>query len=308
MEFKTTSYHRNLIRDTERVAVFNEAIKDYALKFNLTNSNNSNNSNFSNSNSNKFNPQDTLESNLVAFDLGCGSGILSYLAKDYFDKIISIDINHKVVPLTKENLADFDNIEVYCDDVIGFDFKDKADLIICEMLDTALIDEEEVPVLNYAKNFLKENGVIIPQSIINSVEPIYMQNHYIQYEDVDSNPIYDVLGDSVIYSEFNFLEDIDEDFKCQFEFNTFYNSSKSNFNSQDNDLNLNDDDLIKVNGIKITSFTKLNDDVIVGPTPMLNPCLLVPIDEIELNCQDSLKIELSYTMGGGIETIKTKIL
>ena len=80
MEFKTTSYHRNLIRDTERVAVFNEAIKDYALKFNLTNSNTSNFSN-SNFNSNKFNPQDTLESNLVAFDLGCGSGNIGITLK-----------------------------------------------------------------------------------------------------------------------------------------------------------------------------------------------------------------------------------
>ena len=47
------------------------------------------------------------------------------------------------------------------------------------MLDTGLIDEEEVPVLNYAKNFLKEDGKIIPQGIINSAELIYMKSPFI---------------------------------------------------------------------------------------------------------------------------------
>lgn len=286
MKFKATSYHRNLIRDVDRVSVFKEAIDEYYLNY--------------------LSDGCSDSSNTVAFDLGCGSGVLSYLAKNYFDKIIAIDINHKIIPFTKENLADFENIEVYCSDVIGFDFNDKADLIICEMLDTGLIDEEEVPVLEYAKQFLKEEGVIIPKSIINVVEPIFMENHYIQYEDVDSNPIYDILGASVVYSEFEFLEDINEVFKCTFEFNDF---SKCFDDNLFRDKYFNDETKsFKVNGIKLTSFTKLTDDIIVGPTPMLNPALIIPIDEVNIRLGDSLKIELSYVMGGGIETINTKIL
>ena len=65
---------------------------------------------------------------------------------------------------------------------------------------------------------------------------------------------------------------------------------------------------LRINGIKITSFTKLNENIICGPTPMLNPSILVPIEEIELNCGDKFKLKLEYVMGGGVETIKTEIL
>ena len=59
---------------------------------------------------------------------------------------------------------------------------------------------------------------------------------------------------------------------------------------------------------EITSFTKLNENIICGPTPMLNPSLFVPIEEIELNCGDKFRLRLEYVMGGGVETIKTEVL
>jgi hypothetical protein len=65
---------------------------------------------------------------------------------------------------------------------------------------------------------------------------------------------------------------------------------------------------IKVNGIKITSFTRLGENIICGPTPMLNPSLLVPIEEIKLKAGESFEISLSYVMGGGIETIETDVI
>jgi len=47
MKFKTTPYHHDLLKDTDRLAVFFEAIDEYDSNTDL------------------------------AFDLGCGSGILS---------------------------------------------------------------------------------------------------------------------------------------------------------------------------------------------------------------------------------------
>ena len=171
------------------------------------------------------------------------------------------------------------------------------------MLDTALIDEEEVPILNYAKSFLKENGKIIPQGIVNSAEPVFMNIDYLQYEDDEFQPIYDVLGKSVIFSQFDFLDDIDENFSCiiEFEIDDSYAGEKTEyFNSNE--------DKIKVNGIKLTSFTKLNENIICGPTPMLNPSMLVPFEGIEVEKGEKIRIKLSYVMGGGVETIKTEVL
>ena len=63
-----------------------------------------------------------------------------------------------------------------------------------------------------------------------------------------------------------------------------------------------------VNGLKITTFTKLNDDIICGPTPMLNPPLLVPLDNRSVKSNDLIIVKLKYIMGKGIESIKAEYL
>ena len=304
MKFNVNSYHFKLLRDFERLSAFKEAIDDYAKDSGCNNCDSSGNSK-------------------VAFDLGCGSGVLSYLAKDYFDKIIAIELNNSTYRLAKENLKDFDNIQVFNEDILSFDFDsldEKADLIICEMLDTALIDEEEVPVLNHAKKYLKEDGKIIPQSIINSAEAVFMNNHFIQYEDDEYSPVYLVLGESAIYSEFDFLEDIDCNFSTEIDLkihkkadleeinfeNKLMQEKYEKFNFKEN-FNIKEDKL-KINGIKLTSFAKLNENILCGPTPMLNPSMLIPIEESEIRFGDTIKVRLEYIMGGGVETIKTEIL
>ena len=302
MKFKVNSYHFKLLRDYERLSAFKEAIDDYAESCEGNKS---------------------PDGRRVAFDLGCGSGVLSYFAWPHMDKVIAIELNNSSYQLAKENLKEFDKIQVFNDDILSFDFSklnEKADLIICEMLDTALIDEEEVPVLNHAKKYLKDDGKIIPEGIINSAEAVFMNNHFIQYEDDEYSPVYIALGDSMIYSEFDFLDDIDCNFSAMVDLKIFDKkelneigfeeeiskeryekfSFKDNFNIKENKL--------KINGIKLTSFTKLNENLICGPTPMLNPSMLVPIEEIEVSCGDSVRIKLEYVMGGGVETIKTEVL
>ena len=302
MKFKVNSYHFKLLRDYERLSAFKEAIDDYGIR-------NSMDSNGSDSK--------------VAFDLGCGSGVLSYFASEYMDRIIAIELNNSTYQLAKENLQEFDKIQVFNDDILSFDFSklnEKADLIICEMLDTALIDEEEVPVLNRARKFLKDDGEIIPKGMINSAEPIFMNNHFIQYEDDEYSPIYVSLGGSVIYSEFDFMNEIDCDFSAEMELKIFdrddldkigfeENLSEEKYEKFNFKENFNiEEDKLKINGIKLTSFTKLNEKIICGPTPMLNPEMLIPIEETEVRCGDSVRIRLEYVMGGGVETIKTEIL
>lgn len=302
MKFKVNSYHFKLLRDYERLSAFKEAIDDYAIR----------NGGDSNDSTSK-----------VAFDLGCGSGVLSYFASEYMGRIIAIELNNSTYQLAKENLKEFDKIQVVNDDLLSFDFSklnEKADLIICEMLDTALIDEEEVPVLNRAREFLNDDGEIIPRGMINSVEAIFMNNHFIQYEDDEYSPIYISLGESVVYSEFDFMNEIDCNFSAEIELKIYgkeeldemgfeeklSQEKYEKFNFKEN-FNI-EEDKLKINGIKLTSFTKLNENIICGPTPMLNPEMLIPIKETEVSCGDSVRIGLEYVMGGGVETIKTDVL
>lgn len=255
MKFKTTPYHHDLLKDTDRLSVFYEAIEDYDLNTDL------------------------------AYDLGCGSGVLSYFLASKFKEVISLEIDSKAFKCAKENLSKFNNISVINTDALNYKFTKKADLIVCEMLDTALIDEEEVPVLNYARKFLKFGGKIIPHGIVNTVELVNMQRHHIHW---DEGAKYEVLSDEIVYSEYNFLDEIDPNFKANLE------------------LKVKKEGLL--NGLKITSYTKVNDEIIAGPLPMLNPPLLVPLDERQIKVNDFIDVELKYIMGNGIESIKTKYI
>ncbi len=255
MRFKTTPYHSHLLKDRDRLSVFFEAINEYNLN------------------------------NDLAYDLGCGSGVLSYFLADKFKEVIALEIDEKASRCAKDNLSDFKNVKVINSDALKYKFAKKADLIVCEMLDTALIDEEEVPVLNQVKKHLKEGGKIIPQGIINTAELVNLERHYIHWDE-DVN--YDILSDQIIYSKINFKDDINPDFKA-------------NLNLKANKNGI-------LNGIKITTYTKLNDNIICGPTPMLNPPLLIPLDERKVRVNDFINVELKYIMGNGIESIKAKYL
>ena len=163
---------------------------------------------------------------------------------------------------------------------------EKADLIVCEMMDTALIDEEQIPVLNHARKFLKKTGEIIPKGIINTVELVNLERDYVHWDEEGVH--YELFSDAKVYSKLDFLEDINPNFEEII-------SVKANRDGM-------------VNGLKITTFTKLNDDIICGPTPMLNPPLLVPLDNRSVKSNDLIIVKLKYIMGKGIESIKAEYL
>ncbi|KZX16237.1 ribosomal protein L11 methyltransferase [Methanobrevibacter cuticularis] len=324
-------YHSNLIKDTNRLAVFHEGIKDYYYNIKKENLGYT-------KNQNKKSKSYSKKLDNIVYDLGTGSGILAYFASKYFKSVIAIDKDSKIIECAKKSFVDIKNITFISQDALKYEFKKKADLVICEMLDTALIEEEEVLVLNRLQDYIKEDGKVIPQGIINIAEPVHMENDKIHYEDVEhgsnfdkddndcddvehgsnfdkyvndfdnikyklddnKNDNYHVLGKSVEFSSFDFLDYINPNFKTVINFK-IDNFSEKNENKYEK----------FINGIKITTFTKINEDIICGPTPMLNPPLFIPLEthkNMELINKDEISIELQYIMGGGLETIKAKII
>ncbi len=260
-----TSYHHDLTSDYERLAGFYEAI----LK----------------------------KTKGIVYDIGAGSGILSTWAAPYANFVYAIEINPNVAKRTKSQLKDFKNIKVILGDAKDTLFLqktdlEKADLIICEMLDTALIDEEQVPVLNSVTKNLKTEGEIIPHGIINGLEPVEIEVEHICYDE-DDYPKNEALGDLLIYSKIDFKDHINTNGRINENVNLKL------------DLKINKKGTLS--GIKITTFTLITPDIICGPTPMLNPPLIIPTNKIKVNAGDSIKLSLNYVMGGGLNSIEASI-
>ncbi len=222
----------------------------------------------------------------TVFDLGTGSGILTEFASPHADTIYAVEINKSVAKITKTKLKHLKNVFVLCGDASKITFSKKADIIICEMLDTALIDEEQIPVLNHARKFLKTSGEIIPCGIINCVEPVQVGTETICYEE-NGSPQNEVLGIPIFYSKINFTDKTDENFEKTI------------------DIKINKEGI--VSGIKITTFTLLSKNIICGPTPMLNSPLIIPLKKLKVGKGDELKLDLSYKMGGGLESVRAGI-
>lgn len=260
------TYHHDLTSDPERLAGFYEAIQSKAKG--------------------------------IVYDIGTGSGILSIWASTYSNFVYAVEINQHVAKRTRSRLKSFKNIKVITGDakdtlfLKNADLK-KADLIICEMLDTALIDEEQVPVLNSVMKYLKNDGEIIPHGVINCVEPVQTAVEHICYEEHGS-PKNEVLGDLTTYSTIQFKGDTTSKLKPIEE-------------KVDTAVDLKVNKKGVVSGIKITTFTLITPEIICGPTPMLNPPLIIPTNSLRVNTGDTVKLHLSYIMGGGLDSIKTSI-
>ncbi len=103
-------------------------------------------------------------------DLGAGSGILSLLsAKAGARKTTAVEINKESASYAKqaarmnglENKVDF--FEGHFQDFIP---TEKADVVICEMLSSMMLIEQQVPAAKHAvKEVLKEGGLLLPHKI-----------------------------------------------------------------------------------------------------------------------------------------------
>jgi predicted RNA methylase len=222
----------------------------------------------------------------IVYDIGAGSGILTEFAASYANFIYSVEIDPQISRKTRDILKNYKNISFINDDARKVDFPKKADYIICEMLDTALIDEEQVPILNSVLKYLKNEGKVIPCGIFNGAEPIQSKAEHIYYQEDETSPE-KVLGPLNIYSKYEFGKYIHPlaEFKLK--------------------IKINREGIL--NSLKITTFTLITEDIICGPTPMMNSPLVIPMEKLKVKPGDTVGIYLSYQMGGGLDTIETRI-
>lgn len=247
------SYQQDLLADQERLAAFNEAIKE--------------------------------KTKGIVYDLGSGTGVFASLAASKAKKVYAIEKDPVTAALARKNLANFENISLLVKDIKDVHFHEKADIIICEMLDTALIDEGQVPILNFVRKYLKENGEFIPCGVFNGLEVVSLDFTHICYEE-GKKPSHQIMSSLIIYDKIDFKEHIEEKVDISLP------------------ISVNRDGI--ASGIKISTFTLLTPHLICGPTPMLNSPLLIPTNHIKVIKGDKIILNLIYSMGGGLNTIRAE--
>lgn len=259
MELKLSvpQWHYSMLLDDERVSVFKEAIEE------------------------------TVKTGDVVFDLGTGSGILAMVAAKTAKTVYAVELDPITTEYAKDNVKknNFKNIMVIEDDASYYPFKEKADVVIAELLDTGLITEPQVPVLNsiIRRGLLKDGGIIIPKEVYNSAQLVKSKMGHIYYdEEVKSEKV----SNEILYDTINFYKINEEKVEYTLEFELLEDVEKP--------------------AIRLNTYTLLKDGLISGSSPMLNPPLVIPIKSKLLI--GNVKIKLSYKMGGDLESIKVQVI
>lgn len=137
---------------------------------------------------NKFSKaiDEVVTTDSIVFDIGTGTGILAFLAaKAGAESVIGIDVSKQNIDYARRasKANELDDrvkfIHVHFDD---FNPEIKADIVICEMLSSMLLVEQQIPAMRRVNDsLLGNNGTTIPKSTTVYVVPVqseYMWNRF----------------------------------------------------------------------------------------------------------------------------------
>ncbi len=117
-----------------------------------------------------------VKSDHHVIELGTGSGILAILAARQGARVTAIDANAESLKYARaaaERNGVAKKIEFIHSNFSDFEPEEKADVVLCEMLSSVMLIEQQIPASRYAvKHFLKPNGRIIPQEVKLFVIPV----------------------------------------------------------------------------------------------------------------------------------------
>ena len=124
-------------------------------------------------------------------DIGTGSGILAILAaKAGAGRVTAIDVNPESLRYAKR-AAQMNGVDQVIEFVEGsfFEFvpKEKANIVICEMLSSMMLVEQQIPASFHAtEKILRPDGVILPQEVTVYIVPVECMEIWerFQFEDL----------------------------------------------------------------------------------------------------------------------------
>ncbi len=234
----------------------------------------------------------------TVLELGSGTGILSLLAARKAKKVVAVEMDRMLYEVSRTAFRDSeysDRMTAVQADAMKIQFPFKADVVICEMLDTGLIAESQVNVMNHAvRNLASERYTPVPCRIENFLELIEADYSFYGYtlalpyfEDNNTREPRDFLSDRILYDSVDFRE--------------------VNGDSVSVDLRVPVSKSGTVNGLRITTRTFLTDDIYADGSSWMNPPLVFPVPAFRAEKGSQVNVHISYEYGKGVENAEVEV-
>lgn len=227
----------------------------------------------------------------VVLDLGTGTGILALFASERAARVYAVDVDPHLVRYAREVVAAHgrtERIQVLCADARRLELPEKVDVIICEMLDTALIKEYQVRALNHVvRHWLRPGGRVLPRRVVNRVAGVAKDFTFFGYSlplphfvTTEARVSDGTLTDAVAYLEVDFRR---------------RNRTRVDVSAR---LPVVRDGVLSA--LRLTTDTELAEGHLVGGSHWFNPPLVLPVEPMAVRAGEVVDVSLRYKMGGGM--------
>lgn len=242
----------------------------------------------------------TIKGGEIVVDIGTGCGLLACFAIKAGAKLVyaieSDPSNYKAaLTVVKDNHME-QVIKLIHKDALKVKLPEKADIVICELMSTALLDEPQINLMNYAvKVFLKKEGIIIPKKATTFIE--YVTTNYFHYGIKLRVPQYEwdwIEPQSQKLSETMKLFEID------------FSKLNNEYIYYSGCMKIIREGLL--NGVRLTTVTYFTDDIIHDSSMGFCPPLVIPSQkQLTVEKGDKVYFELSYKAGQGYANIELNV-
>ena len=245
----------------------------------------------------------------IVIDAGAGSGILSlFAAKAGAKKVYAVEVDSFMASclarsVEANNLSHV--IEVVRDDIHRAQLPQNVDVFICEMMETGLMDETQVPAINALRerSVITDNTRLIPFQYETFIELGFTAFDYYGYKVLAPKhdwPHY-LDGDNGWLTT-TFCAHSRPQRVGAFDFRQPIPSAV------DTTVPIRVDSDGLVNAVRISARTHLAKDLVLGATNALNGDKVLPIDEIHLAEGQLAQARVNYQMGGGLGSFQAGLL
>lgn len=244
----------------------------------------------------------------IVLDAGAGSGILSFFAAQAgAKKVYAVEVDSFLAvclarSIQANNLSHV--IEVIQDDIHSAQLPQNMDVFICEMMETGLMDEMQVPAINALRerNIITAKTRLIPFQYETFIELGFTDFNYYGYKIfVPKHDWPHHLGDNG-WLPTSFHAHSSPHCVDTFDFRQPIQGVV------DTTLAIKVKGNGLLNALRISARAHLAKDLVLGATNALNGDKVLPIDEIRLTKGQIIQVRVSYQMGGGLASLRVKLL
>jgi len=232
----------------------------------------------------------------VVADIGAGTGVLSMVAaKAGAGKVYAVEADARNVQTLQSTFSSngLGQIEILHADATKCKFPQKVDVIICEMVATALIEELQVPAMNNALPYLKKGGRVVLRRMRNYVELVSSRDRFhgfffpiFRYEYSDFPELRSTsLVEKRLYATIDFAHKVHD---TSIKFNKRFKVKREGY----------------ANAIRISSETEFWDGTRFNHSFAYSFPVILPVEPVFVKRGDFVNLNLSYKLCGGVELLR----